>query len=930
MKKLSMFLCLTLMLSLLLGVTAGTWVSAASADTVTEINVDKDVAEGQAVEIPFTVPSSGAYALGFEYMALGKQISDLEVNVKIDGANPVDVLTKEALEDVTLPRYWTTENPDKPYRVDGQENQFAAEAIPYEDYVTYYLLSTSGFDVRQYALELAAGEHTLTVTSKVGDFKLKSVKLNTKTKAEAYKAPASDAVKYTGKDLVFEGEKATIKNSYWLTTGSDIGSSKVTPADPIHSKVNYVGGATWKEIGSTIYWTVDVPQAGYYNLGFSYRQGYVLNGSTYRWLQVNGETPFQEATSVAFPYATDWTTTMMGSTKDGKSINPYAIYLEKGKNELSLTATLGEYSEICTELDEVVLLLGDLYLDITMVTGETVDIYRDYRLFEQIPKFEDRLREADAALKKADDKLVALNHGETSNYSASVRNMRQVIGQMLDNRFDAHRYKSSFYSNYSSLSANLNDMQDMPLDIDQIILTSVGNNDITSKKGKNFFVEMGESIWFGVERFIASFTQDYNNISGSSAQGGESVTVWVNWGRDQAQVLNMLVQSSFSQQYPNIGVSIKISNASLIQGVLSGSGPDVTLMHARTEPVNLAMRGVLYNMKNFEKTDPEYASVIDRFHAGATDPYIYRDGLYGLPDTQSFMVMFYRTDVFEELGIEKVPETWDEYKTVARILTRNNLTAWLPYTQLTNMALVNSGVGALNMFPTLLMQNDLSMYNDTLTATSLTQPEVISVFSDWTDYYTKLKLPYQLDFFTRFRIGTCPIGIAPYTTYNTLRDSAKEIEGKWAMAEIPGVVGADGKINNASAGSGTACSILKGAKSPEAAWTFLKWWTSADTQLAYSNNLESILGPVGRVAVANKEALKNMAWDAECLDVVESAWDKVKEIREVPGSYYVSRSLDFAFWNVASMNKNPKDMLQTWGEEADAEIKRKLEQYENR
>ena len=54
------------------------------------------------------------------------------------------------------------------------------------------------------------------------------------------------------------------------------------------------------------------------------------------------------------------------------------------------------------------------------------------------------------------------------------------------------------------------------------------------------------------------------------------------------------------------------------------------------------------------------------------------------------------------------------------------------------------------------------------------------------------------------------------------------------------------------------------------------------------------------------------------------------EIREVPGSYYVSRSLDFAFWNVASMNKNPKDMLQTWGEEADAEIKRKWEQYENR
>jgi hypothetical protein len=78
------------------------------------------------------------------------------------------------------------------------------------------------------------------------------------------------------------------------------------------------------------------------------------------------------------------------------------------------------------------------------------------------------------------------------------------------------------------------------------------------------------------------------------------------------------------------------------------------------------------------------------------------------------------------------------------------------------------------------------------------------------------------------------------------------------------------------------------------------------------------------------EALQSMAWDVESLKVINTAWNDVREIREVPGSYYVARSLDFAFWNVASMSKNPKDMMQTWGEEADAEIKRKLEQYANR
>ncbi len=917
MKKLSMFLCLTLVLSLAFGSTAGAWVSAAATDSVTEIKVEADV-KGAPLEVAVTVPQDGVYALGFEYKALDNSIADLQVAIQIDGKYPI-----EALKNFALPRYWTT---NEPFRVDGQGNQFAAEPVMYGDYVTYYLLSSANFEVQPYTFELTAGEHKVSIAPLVGEFNLKSIKLDSDTQVKAYQQPAlTDKNSYKGDDITVEGEAANIKSSYWLTTNSDMGSSKVNPSDPILSKINYVGGATWKEIGSTIYWTVDAPKAGYYNIGFSYRQSYILNGNAYRWLRINGKTPFEEATSIAFPYMTDWEILMMGK-KEGETVSPYAVYLEEGKNEIALTATLGEYAAVCTELEGVVEQLGDIYLDITMITGETVDIYRDYRLFEQIPRFEERLNEAAAALKAIDDKLVALNNGETSDYSSCVRQTYQDIQRMLDNRYDAHRYKGTFYGNYSSLCANLNDMQDMPLDIDRIFLTSVEANTVDSVKGKNAFVEFFENFGFGVQRFVASFTQDYNNISGVVSDGNESVTVWVNWGRDQAQVLNMLVRDSFSQQYPNIAVSIKISNASMVQGVLSGNGPDVTLMHSRAEPVNLAMRGVLYDMRQFADCDEVLAK---RFKPGAADPYIYRNGLYALPDSQSFFVMFYRTDVFEELELT-VPKTWDEFNTVARILTRNNLDAWVPYTQITDVNSANTGVGNLNLFPTLLMQNGMSLYNDDLTATSFTDPDVISVFSDWTDYYTKLKLPYQLDFFTRFRLGTCPLGIAPYTTYNTLRDSAKEIEGKWKMVEIPGVMKEDGSIYNISSGSGTGCAILKHAKSPEAAWTFLKWWTDADTQLKYSNNLESILGPVGRVAVANVEALKSMAWDADSLKTVLGAWDNVREIREVPGSYYVARSLDFAFWNVASMSKNPKDMMQTWGEEADAEIKRKLEQYENK
>ena len=910
------------MLSLVFGTTGGVMVSAAKdADSVIEIEVDVDVTT-EPVNVVITVPEDGEYAIGLEYKPLDEKIAAYEVGIQIDGAYP-----DEALENFSMPRYWTT---DKPYREDGQGNQFAAEQVLYKDYVTYYLLSSADYDVQEYRFALTAGEHTITITPQMGQFNLKTIKLDSDIEAAPYSAPAvTEDNAYLGENLTFEGEAANLKSSYWLSTGSDIGSSKVTPSDAVLSKINYVGGATWKQLGETIYWTVDVPKTGYYNLGFSYRQGYILNGNTYRWLKINGKTPFAEASSVAFPYATDWEVRMMGKNAENGTVSPYAVYLKEGKNEISLMTSMGEYSSVCAELDSVVLLLSSLYLDMTMITGETVDIYRDYRLFDQIPQFEERLKEAEDALKISEEKLIELAYGEASDYSSTVNNMRAVIDDMLSNRFDAHRYKSNFYNCYSSLSATLNDIQNMPLDIDQIILTSAKVNTIKDKGEKNFFVRLGEGIVFGVQRFIASFTQDYNNISGTVSEDNKTVTVWVNWGRDQAQVLNRLVQESFSQKYPNIAVSIKISNATMIQGVLSGTGPDVTLEHPRSEPVNLAMRGVLYDMNNFKDTDPEFDDVMARFHKGATDPYLYKDGLYALPDTQSFLMMFYRTDVFKDLELT-VPKTWDEFTTVTRILERNNLSSWMPYTQLGSLNVVNIGIGSLNMFPTLLAQNGLSLYDETLHATSFTEPEVIEVFSDWTDYYTKLKMPYQLDFLTRFRLGTTPIGIAPYTMYNTLTASAKEIDGKWDMVAIPGVLQKDGTINNASTGSGTGCAILKGSEDYEASWTFLKWWTSAETQLSYSNSVEAILGPVSRMAVANVDALKAMSWDMESLNELLAAWDKVIEIREVPGSYYVSRSLDFAFWNVASMSKNPKDMMQTWGEEANAEIKRKWEQYENK
>lgn len=245
------------------------------------------------------------------------------------------------------------------------------------------------------------------------------------------------------------------------------------------------------------------------------------------------------------------------------------------------------------------------------------------------------------------------------------------------------------------------------------------------------------------------------------------------------------------------------------------------------------------------------------------------------------------------------------------------------YTMITSSVTINTGIGSLNLFATLMGQKGLSLYNKELNATSLTGIDEISVFDFWTELYTDYGYQKEADFYNRFRAGTMPIGIAPYTTYLTLYSAAPEIKGRWSVACVPGTTGG----NNSVAGGGTGCAIIKKSQNQEEAWEFLKWWTSAETQTRYSNNVESLIGMLGRQATATVDGLKNLAWNSGDLDMILNQWSRVKEVPEVPGSYYLGRALDQAYWSVLNDGVNAKDAIVKWSKTADSEIKRKIQEY---
>ena len=56
--------------------------------------------------------------------------------------------------------------------------------------------------------------------------------------------------------------------------------------------------------------------------------------------------------------------------------------------------------------------LGDLYIDITMITGESPDSNRDYELHKQVPDFSDRLKEYSDSVRSVSDQMKGISGGD--------------------------------------------------------------------------------------------------------------------------------------------------------------------------------------------------------------------------------------------------------------------------------------------------------------------------------------------------------------------------------------------------------------------------------------------------------------------------------------------------------------------------------------
>ena len=842
---------------------------------------------GDNAVFEFAVPQSGIYELCFNYAGIKSRAMDIQIKIVVDG----EVLWED-LSETELSRWWKDSKDE--WQIDREGNEVTSEQTEVFGFKKQYASDDMGVEEGNYKFALDEGTHTLEIISVQEPFAIKEIVFTPPVEVKDYLQVKKDYgvyENYSGKPVVIQGEAAVEKNSPSLTAKSDSLSAAVVPQTPFKNVINYIGGGTWSSAGETIKWNFKVEESGLYDIGFHYKQTGVVNGSVYRDLKIDGTYPFAEAQEIKFVYDSGWQYNYITDSK-GKRCS---VYLEKGEHTLEMTAVLGPMAEYFKSLREIVEIIGDEYLKINMITGETPDPNRDYDLFDQIPTLENSFKYCVESMEKLGERMGGMYDKSSSQYITTIKGTTRILNQMMKTKYLAHTYKSDLYTQYCNLSSLLYEMLSMPLSIDEIRLSA------PNSANPNYSTFL-EELKYTVLSFVSSFSKDYNIVDKSEAK--TTLKLWTTWGRDQTQILNSLIAESFTPSY-DIDVDVQITGATLIQGMLTNNAPDIAIGVERTSPVNFALRGAVYNLSSFD----DFGQVLGRFNKGAEEPYRYKDGCYALPDTQTFNIMYYRTDILESLNLT-VPETWEQFIEATATIQRNNMNVYVP-----------------DIFSTLLMQSDIPMYNKDKTKNLLDSDDAINRFEMWTDFYTRYKVPVTADFYNRFRVGVMPLGIAPYTTYTTFSQTAPEIEGRWGIAMLPGTKTEDGTVSHISSGGGTGCVILKDSKNKDAAWTFLKWWTDSDTQYRYSKGVESLIGATGRVATSNKEAFSNYAWKVGDLNVLLEQWQYVNELPEVPGSYYMTRSVQQAHLAVVNGKSTPSDALVKWAAVANEEIDRKIKEY---
>lgn len=292
-----------------------------------------------------------------------------------------------------------------------------------------------------------------------------------------------------------------------------------------------------------------------------------------------------------------------------------------------------------------------------------------------------------------------------------------------------------------------------------------------------------------------------------------NLTVWAVGSEDDAKVFQSAADA-FNKANPGVKVTIQPvswddAHAKDLAAATSGQGPDM-ITGGLSWGIEFGTKGAMVDLAQ------KYPDVVKNVQKLA-QPGIYNsvktlDGkVYGVPADLTVMMMYYRTDLLKEAGIDKIPSTWDELTTAITKLqakgSKGMASSWGNTSWLGWYGFLYGAGG--------------SLYDAQCTKVNINSPEAVKSLQFYSELYTKYKTPTDstIDFEGGFEKGDYPILMQGNWDITGLESGHPGVKGKWAAAPIP--AGPSGK-KTAFIG-GRMIGIMNFSKNQDTAAAFINY-----------------------------------------------------------------------------------------------------------
>ncbi len=914
----------------------GNEVDALTTDTCDYEESDEVVCLGVGDTATFviTAPEDGVYVFSFDQLSYNEEsILTTEMTITLNGEVPFYEANRVVYESL-----WVDDDTVATDRYGNQIVSVPDKALLWQK---SYIGDASYRYTTPLKLELSEGENIVTLKITEGDVLIGNFYLSAEEEVSSY-VTGNTTVEGDDTYYAIQAELPTYKNDSSIRATCEY-DPDLYPYSSSKKVLNIIDSASFCDSGMELTYEVEVAKAGYYYIAFNYRQSDKVDFPVFMNIKINGEYQNDEMISYPFYYAKSFTK-MTLEASDG---NYMAVYLEEGVNTISIQLANDKLRETLETFDRIMSEISAVSLEITKVAGNTDSKYRSIDIEDYLPDIIDTLTEWRDDLQEAYDYLLSFSEEDSCGTISYLLTAIDNIDDLIENKEDIPYRRKELCTNTSSISQDIaNAMSELTannISIDAIYIYTEDSADQIPGKTNIF-----KKIWEAIKRFIASFSsQDYSvgNTDETHLQ------VWINRPRQYLEIFQQLIDESFT---PATGIEVDLcimpDASKLILANAAGEAPDVAQAIDYTQPYELAIRGALVDLTQFE----DYAEVMSVFPEGLLVPATIGDSIYALPETFYFWVLFYRTDILEQLNIE-VPTTIDEVQELIPKLKNLGFDFFYPTAGTT-------GQRSFGMTTPLFYQYGASMYNQTdenwdgtgeYYETAIDSEAALEAFETLTELFTIYDIPQEItSFYQHFRNGDIPIGISDYFMYSLLINAAPEIENSWGISIVPGIpeTDEDGNIvydengdmviNTETAGAAQSSVIMDNGietdivltdgstmSREDAAWAYLSWLMSTETQTDFGIILQTSYGKEYIWNSANMEAFAELPWKSRDKEIILEAMANIVETPRIPGTYMLERELSNAYINVVTNGKVLRTSLDSAIKNIDRETKRKLQEF---